>query len=131
MSPGEPSPSSTVLRLVPQNPCSKEMQLPLSFSGEKKSVNIFFLIAHPLLSQNRDASPYLLPFLLKLNRLTVSQARATPCCILLPVIVLPSKWGKGYSNDPANSLTCSLFYHYSFTSKFSVIFFLTFISFFF
>lgn len=125
MSPGEHSPSSTVLRLVPQNFCSMFQRNAVFFSPEKEkiyiSINIFFLIVHPLLSQNRDASPYLLPFLLELNRPTVSQARATRYCILLPVIVLPSKWGTGYSNEPANSLTYSLFYQYSFTSKFSVI----------
>ena len=124
MSPVEPSPSIThcPFSLYPRilAPRPREIQLPLSFSGEKTLIDILALTFHPFLSQNAETPSRLLCFLLKVNK--DPQAHAVPCCILKPVIVLPSNWGKGYSNEPAtDSLTYSLFYQYTFTSKFFVV----------
>ena len=106
---------------VPQNPCptcQRNSATLVLFRG--KNTDILALTFHPFLSQNAETPSRLLCFLLKVNK--DPQAHAVPCCILKPVIVLPSNWGKGYSNEPATDcLTYSLFYQYTFTGKFFVI----------
>lgn len=95
MSPVEPSfsqphcPFSLCPRILAL--CPGEMQLPLSFSGKNILTDILALTFHPVLSQDTEAPSCLLSFSLKVS--IDPRAQAT-CCILLPIIVLPSNRGK-------------------------------------
>lgn len=80
-------------------PCPNESSYPCCFQGKKTSIDILVLTPHPLLSQNREALPYVLSFSLKLSVNT--QAGRLHAVLLLPVIVLAPSWEKGYSNEPA------------------------------
>lgn len=82
----------------------KKCSYPCSCQEKKtKSIDILALLVHPLPSQNREGSPYLLSFLLKLNidSSPPPMSQATACHILVACNCPSIHWGKVYPNDPS------------------------------